>query len=215
MGTQGYLTTVKKGGTPTALTNEPMTNLSGNTYQITDASRRILDRDVVPVFGDQGGSPTNIHPSDIASIDYLFGIVTFNTAKVEPVVVVSGNYMPMSDIAGANNYTLNHAGDVLDDTAYDNTSGNAYRSRVLGLRDVSLSVDRWDQLTQEFFTAINDRTPLIIEVQPGGAGNPLARGWFVPESETHEGDVSSLEAANLVFQVDGDVTADYNWRETP
>ena len=48
MALAGYLTTVKLGGTPVALSAEPMTNTSGNIFQITDATRRVLDRDVVP-----------------------------------------------------------------------------------------------------------------------------------------------------------------------
>lgn len=203
----GYLTCVRAPGTSTAMTFEPMTNTSGNIFQITDTLRRVLDHAVTPTFEDTGESPQDIPASDILSIDYLFGIVTFATSKTGPVVVRTGNYMPMSDIAGANSYQLNQVGDVLDDTSFDVTRVNGgNRTRILGIRDVNVSVARWDQGTQEFFDALNNRTILMIEVRPGGAGE-TARGWFVTESENHAGDVSGLESADLSFQLDEVIAA--------
>ncbi len=76
---------------------------------------------------------------------------------------------------------------------------------------MSLSVDRWDQVgSQTFFDALNDRTPLFIEVRPGD-GSQVARGWFVAETENHQGDISALEAGDLTFQLEGDPTASYDW----
>ncbi len=118
MALPGYLTTVKLGGTPVALSAEPMTNTSGNTFQITDTTRRVLDRDVVPTFEDEGESPQEILASDVSNIDYIFGKVTFLTSKTGPVVVKTGNYIPLTDIAGAHSYNLNHGGDVLDSTEF-------------------------------------------------------------------------------------------------
>lgn len=48
---QGYLTTVKTGGTPTAVTGEACTLVSGKTYQIT-AAKRVWDESVTPVVYD-------------------------------------------------------------------------------------------------------------------------------------------------------------------
>lgn len=203
----GYLTCVRAPGTSTAFAEEPMTNTSGNIYQITDSLRRILDTTVTPTFEDEGESPQDIPAADILSIDYLFGIVEFATPKSGPVVVKTGNYFPMVDIAGANSYQLNQVGDVLDDTSFDRTRVNGgSRTRILGIRDVNISVARWDQGTQEFFDALNNRSILMIEVQPGGVGD-TARGWYVTETENHTGDVSGLESADLSFQLDEVIAA--------
>ena len=211
MSLPGYLTTVKLGGTPVALSAEPMTNTSGNIFQITDTTRRVLDRNVVPTFEDEGESPQDIPAADVLSISYIFGTVTFATSKTGPVVVKTGNYVPLTDIAGAHSYNLNHGGDVLDSTEFGLANNNGMRQRVLGLRDVSLSVDRWDQVgSQTFFDALNNRTPLFIEVKPGDGGQ-VARGWFVAEAENHGGDISALEAGDLTFQLDGDARASYDW----
>ena len=61
----GYLTCVRASGTSTAMTFEPMTNTSGNIFQITDTLRRVLDHAVTPTFEDTGESPQDI------SVGYL------------------------------------------------------------------------------------------------------------------------------------------------
>ncbi len=211
MALAGYLTTVKASGTSTAMADEAMTNTAGFAYQLNDLTKRVWDRSIVPTFEDLGESPQAIAASDIVSIDYLFGIVTFLTAKTEPVVLKTGNFMPMTDVAGAHSYNLGQAGDVLDDTEFGLANNNGSRQRILGIRDVSLSVSRWDDVVgQKFFDALNNRTPLLMEVRPGGTGD-VARGWYVPESEDHSGDVSSLEAADLSFQLDGNIQSSFNW----
>ncbi len=204
-GVAGYKTTVKIGGTSTVFTAESFSLVSGNTWQIDDSSRRIWDR--LAVFSFREGTE-DLVATDILSIDYLFGTVTFTT----PMSSIEGDgfYMPMTDIAGAHSYSLTHAGDILDDTDFAGAAADQMHSRIYGLRDVSLSVSRWETGDQQFFNAINNRTPLIIEVRPGDT-NPVARGWFVPESEVRSGDVSSLEAADLSFQLDGDVNAQFSW----
>jgi hypothetical protein len=125
--------------------------------------------------------------------------------------------MPTVDIAGANNYTLNHGGDVLPNSSFDVTRVNGgHVTRILGIRDVSLSIAKWDAVTDTFFfTALNNRTPIVIDIQPGGAGNPIFRGWFVTESQNRQGDVSSLEGSDLSFQLDGDAIESYGLMVMP
>jgi len=213
-GSPGYLATVKRGGTPTAMSGEAMTLVSGNTYQIDDLTKRIWDPTATFVFSDGGGgSPQTLDASDILSIDYLFGAVTFTSAKTGPIEVESGTFIPVVFISGAHSYNLNQGGDVLDDTDFELAQGNnGRRTRILGLRDVSVTTARHWQPTDVFKDAINNRTRVLIEVIPGG-GTIIARGWFVTESEEHTGDVAALEAGNLAWQLDGDVLTDFGWSD--
>ena len=199
MSTAGYNTTIKKSGTSTALTNEAMANTSGFTYQITDTSRRVLDRTIVPTFKDNG-SP--VASSDIASIDYLFGTVTFLTSKTEPVVMATGSYVPLADILGAYSHSLSLSRTLLDDSSYDKTSVNGgIRTYITGLADGQLTVSRWENLDNTYYNALQNRTPLLIEVHAGGSGDKF-RGWFVCESEVHSGAVADQEQQELTFQLD-------------
>lgn len=48
----GYLTTLKKGGTPTAVTGEPFSQLTGDIYQIDTAAKQVWSESVVPTVYD-------------------------------------------------------------------------------------------------------------------------------------------------------------------
>ena len=201
-GQPGYLALVKRGGTSTAMTNEVMNSVGApdpaNTYQITDAARRIIDRAILPTFRENG---TPIPEADIVKRDFLFGKVTFTRSVTEPIDV-SGNYIPTVNIGGANSYNLNMGGDLLDDTDFEEGQTTNQRSRVYGLRDVSVSFSRFEILEQFFHDAIADRTPVVIDIRPSGAGD-FARGWCVAENEARAGDSGSLEQTDPTFQLDG------------
>jgi len=204
MSVAGYPTVIKLGGTTTAMTDQATTNTSGNIWQITDATRRVLDRDVLPTFED---AAVPISAADILSIDYLFGIVEFTAAKTGPITFATGSFIPVTGIAGANAFTLNQSAGMLDDTEF---AGDGSRSKVYGLRDVALSITRILAVEAVFFAAINNRTALFIEVQPGGSGD-IAKGWYVTESEVGSGDIEGLENTELSFQLDGDPEAVFGW----
>ncbi len=217
MGTAGYLTTVKLGGTPTAITDEPTTKVTANTvYQITDAAKRILDRTTavtVKVDPDgAGAAPAAVADPSTYSIDYPFGKITFKTDQgASAVVTVSGKYIPITAVAGANRYALNQSSTVLDDTDYPTAQANGgYRSRLLGLHDVNLTLGRFADTSKAFSDALKNRTPLLMEVRPGGAGDYF-RGWMVVESDNASGDIDALEAEEISFQLDGDAKAAFNW----
>ncbi len=211
-GVAGYLTVLKKSGTATVMTSDPMTSTGStvaNRYQISAAAKQVFDRNTVPTFRGGGSSTaagSTIAASAVASVNYLFGTVTFSSTQPEPVKV-TGKYMPMTNVAGAKSYTLSQAADVLDDTDFSSTG---YHTRKPGLNDVSLTVSRWHSLDLTFWTLMEARASVVAELQPGGSGS-VARGWFVVESETHTGDVSALEESELVFQLDDDGTAAYAW----
>jgi len=207
VGQAAYLAQVKRGGTSTAFASEAMSLVSGNTYQITDATKRIWDRTVVPTFSEDS---VPIPASDVVSIDYLFGKVTFATAKTGNIFA-DGKFIPTVVVAGAHAYGVNMSHNILDDTDFDGAqTSNGFRSKIYGIGDVSISLGRWEVLDSTFFTAINARTPIVVDIRPGGVGD-YARGWFVVESEAHGGGIDDLESRDLTFQLDGDAKASFGW----
>lgn len=203
-----YTTTVKRGGTTTAMSAEAMANTTGNTYQISDATKEIWDRSVVPTFKANG---VTVAAADILNIDYVFGKVTFVGSETEPITLDTGNFIPTVVVAGARVYSLSMTADMLDRTDFDGAQANdGFRQRLYGLRDVSISISRWAKADDTFFTALNSKTPVVIEVQPGGA-NDFARGWFLLEGENHSGDIAALESSDPTFVLDGEVEGRFNW----
>ena len=225
MAVASYRSRVKRSGTPTAFTNERFKATgTPNQFQIASTARQVWDRTVVPTF-KTSSTGTVIPSANISTIDYLFGKVTFNTTIYTTAIVASGTYLPVANVAGANTYTLSLGGDLLDSTDFSTTG---YRNRTPGMRDVSLSISRWDNLDRRFWYSIVDPTTswstastaknfggstvIVAEVQPGGS-TVFARGFFRVADESRSGDIGSLESAEVTLEIDEDSRASFRWSD--
>jgi hypothetical protein len=148
-----------------------------------------------------------LEPSQIFKIDYLSGTVYLTQAIGE---VLNGNfsYFTSSEIVGANSYSLEIGGDVLDDTNFKDARENGgFRTRTLGLTDVTFSIDRYSDHGQVFSYCKRNRERVLVEVTPGGEdcgpNGGTYRGWFVVESDGHSGDIGDLESESITFNLDG------------
>lgn len=226
MGIVGYNTVLRRTGDETVFTEETMSTVAGSTlpagrhWQIADSTKQVFVRTATFVFGET--TATTIANSDVTDINMLFGKVIF--ATTHPTVVASGQFFPMSVVAGGHSYTLTQQTDVLDDTDYTSTG---FRSKTLGLQTVELSITRWDSLELDFVHDLMGRStstgstlparaariPVVAECQPGGGSNPIARGYFVTEAENRSGDVSALETADVSLQLDGNPEASFRWSD--
>lgn len=208
MGKAAYATVVERVGSSTSMTGEAMSATSEtNQYQIDDTAKRVWDRGATLTFFEDSVDVTD----DVDTIDYVFGKVTFASAKTGDVTV-DGNYLPRQKIAGANSYSLEHTGDILDDTEFNPTGG--YRTRIYGLRDVQVTVDRWYPLNKHYHDALTNGDILVVSVQPGGANSATgeyARGFFRLDQANLSGDINSLEEESLSFQLDNDPDVSFAW----
>ncbi len=198
MSTPGFLTNVNKGGTPTSMTDEAMSLESGNTFVIDDSTKAVFDRDTTPTFEDNG---VPISAGDILSVNFLFGKVTFTASKTGPITV-SGNFIPIAKVAGANTFNVNMSTNVLVDTEFDN---DGFQTKFPGLIDVVIGLERFDDLSKAFFDILNNREEVLIDIRLGGdSSGSLVRGWFIAESDNHSGDITALETEGLSFQLDSE-----------
>ncbi len=196
-GLAAYNASIKKSGTSTSFTDEAMTDLGSNIYQITDANKQVFDRVGTFTFYDNG---VEIGASGIDSINYLYGKVVFSAPPVGPITV-DGDYVPLSEVAGAREFSLNRTCAVLDDT---DTSNTGEHTKKYGLQDVSITLSRFDDLSYDFPTLIENRTPLVIEIAPDA--NKSYRGWFIVPTSGLNLDVNSLLDESISFELDGDDT---------
>lgn len=194
MSTPGYQISIKKSGVSTSFTGEACSNTTGNTYQIDDTNKRVFDRDVTPTFYANGVA---ILPAAIASIDYLYGKVTFTGSETEPITV-DGAYMPMFEVAGCKEGTLNRTSAIHD---YTDTSNVGYHTKMTGLHDVTITVGRFDDISHAFTDLIVSRTPFVIEFSP--APTKTYRGWFICENSGQNLDLNALIEESLSFQLAG------------
>lgn len=216
MSVPAYRISLRRAGTPTAFTDEAMSTIAtastaqASAFQISSTVRDVWDRGSTVTFYTSSGSTTPISSTDIHNINYLFGRVYFKSTH--SAVYTTGTYIPMTDIAGANSFTLSMVQDILDDTEFGSTG---FRSKAPGLADVQLAVTRWDSLNTFFDDLLIGSTgayttgsTLVAELQtdPDNSG-PIARGWFKLETHNRSGDVASLETAEVNLAL-ADIGAD-------
>lgn len=128
---------VKVSGAAVATTGEATTFVSGKTYQITNTARRILDPSAAVTVKDNG---VTVAAANIASIDYLFGQVTFvGGYTVTGPVTMDASYIPTATITEAKAAEFNFAGDLADVTSFDSAGS---RRKLLALADISGSLMR-------------------------------------------------------------------------
>ena len=94
--TPGYAAEVLVSGTSAVLTGQAMTEVVAHTvYQITDATKRVLDPQYAVTTSGTGPFTVN----------RLTGTLTFTNAQTPPVTV-TGEYLPMAQVLYAHDYSI-------------------------------------------------------------------------------------------------------------
>ena len=190
----GYAAKLYRSGTSTSMTAEATTLVTGKTYRITNAAKRMLDP-AVAVVVDDGGSP--VSASDILSIDYLHGLVTFDPSyTVSGAVTLDANYLPLSQIGDVYNASFTSTLTMLDDTVYEDTAV----SRKAGLKDITGSFTAYDEGATAISSLLAAGTVLYLTwMQTGSAAEDHLRSRVLLESE------------DASVAVDGLVESTYNF----
>ena len=204
-GFAGYIATVKKGGTSTAAAGEAMTDIGTpalRQYQITDVAKDVWDRTVTAVFHDNGASPATVIPaSSITSIDYLYGIVLFNTNITGPVTC-DINYLPLAAYGKANSFSLTQSADTVDTTDLETAQANSgFNTFVATLLTASFELTSFFDITNGFAALLKSRAEVVIEINPDGSDLSVARGFFKMVSDGLSGDVGGNEEESVTFEL--------------
>lgn len=210
-GIAGYLATIKQAGTSTAMTGEATTLVSGKTYRITAPAKRVIDTAITVVVKDGATDKT----SEVLSIDYLMGTVTFkSTYTVVGAVTITGNYLPMVTLGKSKSWDLKQTAETKDTTDFATAQANGgFSTYAAGLKTITLDLKGFYDVTSGFRDALTDRDTLLIEINPDGAGNSLCRGFFRATSEGQSGDVGALEEESVSFalSVPSSDYVPFNW----
>lgn len=213
-GFAGYVTKIFKSGTPTTFTASPATLVSGKTYKITDATKNVWDRLTTVVVLDNAVA---VSAANILSVDYLQGQITFISSYTPTgPITLTGKYVPTTQIAGAQGFTLTQNANAIDDTDYAIAQANGgCRTYEIGLRTVKLSVKGIYKASNAFEAFLITRPELIIELDIDGGGLNVARGWFKPLMVGESGNVGELEDMTLDFALSvpaqADITLPFSW----
>jgi predicted secreted protein len=194
-GVAGYIARVMQGGTPVVMTTEATTLVSGKTYQITNAVRRIIDYNTPLVVLDNAVD----HTADVLSVDYLNGTVTFKPAyTVTGAVTLTGAYVPTVVIGKSRNFTLTQTAAEIDTTDYETAQANGgWRTFDPGLASVRMDIGGIFNSADAVQTALASRALMYVDIAPANDVNSFFRGFFKRTNFGQSGDVGALEDRTL------------------
>jgi len=192
MAVVGYQANIKKSGTSTSFSGEAMTVTTGNTFQIDDSAKQVFNFNSTFTFYEDAVA---ISDSDIDSIDYMYGKVTFSTSKTGSITV-DGAYYPMANIAGAYQATQNTTNQIINVTSFEN---QGFVEKLPNQKDITVTCTRFDDLSKDFQDILENGSSIVIEFIPStGNGN---RGWYVLDSANQNLDMSNVVEESLSFQL--------------
>lgn len=194
MATAGNSAKLYRSGTSTSMTAEATTLVTGKTYRITNAAKRMLDPSVA-VTVDDGGVP--IASANIQSIDYLHGIVVLDSGYTPSgAVTVDANYLPLSQIADVYTTSITTTVTMLDDTVYEDTAV----SRKAGLKDISGSFSAYDEGATAISGLLGNGTVLFLTFEhTGSASVDHMRARVLLESDDSSVSVDGLVESTYSF----------------
>jgi hypothetical protein len=216
-GYAGYQAKIMKTGPGIVFTDEPAALVSGQIYEITDTTKRIIDQATAPVVKAGGVDQT----ANVEKIDYLFGRIIFkSTYTVSGAVTITGKYLPNAQVCSMNKYSLSQQADAVDSTDLCIAQSNqGFRQYQPGLKTVSLELTGFYKLTSTFLDELKARERFIIELNPDGLGHSTCRGFFIVKSDKQSGKVGSIEEENVSMDLwapDGDLLqAPFSWVHKP
>ncbi len=207
--TAGYKAVIRMTGTPTAQTAQATALVTGKTYQITTASKRIIAPTVAVTIKDNG---VLVAAANILSIDYLFGMVTFIPAYtvVGAITFATFTYLPTTAISYAKSYDFSISRDLLDSTVF-NTTG--FKTWKVGLKDAEGSISMVgfsdESINSETLIAKHVAgTSYLLELDPTGAGTEYRRFWVKLDSLAPKADVGGLVEDTISWKATGVTSTD-------
>jgi len=202
-GFAGYVAKLMSSGTATAMTAEAMSLVTGKTYRVTDNTKSVISFAHAYTFKDNGVAVDVDDPAEVESVNLLFGRITFAAAyTVTGPVTVDASYLPMTEIGKGSSFTLTQTVEPLDKTDFPTArANNGYRIFDPGLRTVNLEIGGFYDTASEFWTVLEARENIVIEINPDGSNLSRARGVFKLVTRSQSGDVGALEEETRNFNL--------------
>lgn len=198
-GFAGYVADLKRiSGASTPMVAQAATLVSGLTYQITDATRRIMDRVTATIILDNAVA---VAAADILSIDYLYGRVTFVPGYVVTgPITITGAFFTTAIIAKGRSFTLTQTAEAVQTSVFETVQANGgHHTFQPGLKTVALEISGVFDAANDFQDLVKNRAEIIIEINPDGSNQSICRGFFKAMTQNQSGNVGDLEEETISF----------------
>jgi hypothetical protein len=187
----GKSANVKNTGVAIAVLAEPMSDSGDHkTYQITDATRQILDRTAAVVVYEGG-----VETAEAYTLERLNGKVIFDTVDAtRGAITVDCAYLPATTVAYAHEFTLQRGCDILLLPKF----GDEYKARLGGQKFASGTLSQWDVEDTYFSLALVENKIVVIEFKSHPDDKPI-RVYAVFESNELKAAVAGMQDAVVSF----------------
>lgn len=212
MGVAAYRAVLKSSGEPTAMLDENLIDLGLGWFQVSTPEKQVISIDhPFGIFENASAIDVGL----IEAVDLIQGKFFIPSLGAEPLTI-NAYYIPLIEIGGANTYSLEIGGDILDDSNFKDCRANGgHRTKVYGIHDISFSIDRFSDLGDTFISYKRNRERVLVEVAPGGGQDGefagTYRGWFFVETTGLAGDIGDLESESISFNLAGNDIANFTF----
>jgi hypothetical protein len=157
-------------------------NADANTITVAEVVDQ-AEGDTIATFKTQA--------STLYSLNRLNGTVTYADA-LSRVIKISGDYLPMSVAAYANQMSRADACDMLDTTVF----GDTYKSRMAGLKSASGTLTNFYSADEVFGAALTAGVPVVIEDRTVSTDEPH-RTWALLDCDEVSGAVDGVQSQTV------------------
>ena len=196
--------------TPTSSVGEATTKLSTGKYQITDYTKRHLDRSGT-------GAPTvyvatTARTANEYVIDPVNGIIQFSpTSLTTGTVAVTADihYVTASYLGQARRWEAETETPMHDVTAFNTSTGSkTWRSFTPGLMGGQITIDRLVSTGStaagypvEFYDRVNLNNDVVVDLYMNDFHHLAGYGWI--ETDTFNTPIDEQETENITIRLDG------------
>lgn len=174
---------IKVSGTATSLSGEGLTRISNTEWQITTASKRVIDRAVNPTL-QRETAPDTWADVEYESVNKLNGKFTFAGSGYDATETIrvkatspTAKYLPMSAATYAHEFSYSRGIDLME----VNKFGDSYKDRIPGTKFASGTLSQWDVTSDYYKDALTAGNPVVIEFLHETGADPI-RVWALLES---------------------------------
>lgn len=191
----GKSVVVKVSGAALSAATEGLTHSANITWQITTASKRVLDRATTPTLekSDGLGGWEDITYSSVNKLSGTFTFAAPGYADTETIRVKAGNYLPMSTAAYGHEYTFGKGCDILAAPKF----GDTHKAKLAGQKFAYGTISQWDITSAYFSDALIAGNPVVIEFSPDGS--LIGRVWALLESQEMQAAIESPQDEIVTF----------------
>ncbi|GAA0360954.1 hypothetical protein [Bacillus horti] len=158
-----------------------MTNTEEKEFVISDRSKRVWDRVAFITVerlldAEDEENPDGLWivvPENEYELNRLEGKITFAEEQEGQLFRVSGEYVPLTNVAGAYEYTFTLESDNQTIPAFH----SAQMNRVQGKKDVTGSIAKWFTTSDLFVDNFHKGKPVVLEFYTDESDIPAVKLW--------------------------------------